>query len=394
MIPITKPALDEEEVLAASETILSGWVTQGPRVAQFERAFADYAGARYACAVSNCTAALQLALHAIGVGPGDEVITVSHSFIATANAIVHCGATPIFIDIEPATYNMNPTLLEAAITGRTKAILPVHQIGLPADLKVILEIARRYSLPVIEDAACAIGSQVRIDGKWEMIGQPQGAVACFSFHPRKVITTGEGGMITTNDPELDRQFRLLRQHAMSVSDTKRHSSKHVVFESYLQPAFNCRMTDIQAAIGSVQLGKLPAKLACRRTLAERYDNAFAEISGLETPQIPEWARPNYQSYALRVTDDFSVSRDQLMQQLLDRGISTRRGIMNAHQEPAYRNLHCGALPESELARDSVVLLPLYETLTCEQQDQVIAAVVESAGAPVCLAAATKNVVSH
>src|SRR5690349_20095064 len=192
MIAIAKPFLGEEEAAAAREAILSGWVTQGPRVEAFEREFAAYVGASHACAVSSCTTALHLALHALGVGPGDEVITVSHSFIATANAVRYCGATPIFIDIDPRTYNMDPALIEAAITPRTKAIMPVHQIGLPCDMPAILAIAQKHGLPVVEDAACAIGSQINVNGNWDRIGKPHGTVACFSFHPRKVITTGDG----------------------------------------------------------------------------------------------------------------------------------------------------------------------------------------------------------
>jgi dTDP-4-amino-4,6-dideoxygalactose transaminase len=370
-IPIGRPNLGEAEAAAAREAILSGWVTQGPQVKAFEDEFAASLGAGFACAVSSCTTALHLALHTLGVGPGDEVITVSHSFIATANAVRYCGAVPVFVDIDPRTYNMDPALIERAITPRTGAILPVHQMGLPCDMPAILAIAERHGLPVVEDAACAIGSAIRVGDRWEPIGRPRGTVACFSFHPRKVITTGDGGMLTTMDRELDRKFRLLRQHGMSVSDLVRHSAKQVVFEEYPILGFNYRMTDIQAAVGRVQLKRLPEILDRRIALANRYTEVIGEIEGLEPPFVPRQVRPNNQSYPIRVTPEFPLGRDELMQTLLERGISTRRGVMNAHQEGAYADPTPVALPHSEAARDQVIVLPLFDGLTPDDQDYVL-----------------------
>jgi perosamine synthetase len=370
-IPIAKPELGEEEAAAARDAILSGWVTQGPRVTAFEEAFGRYVGAAHACAVSNCTTALHLALHVLGVRPGDEVVTVSHSFIATANVVRYCGATPVFVDIDPHTFNIDPAQIEAAITPRTKAIMPVHQMGMPCDTAAVLAVANRHGLPVVEDAACAIGSEIKWGERWERIGRPHGAVACFSFHPRKIVTTGDGGMLTTSDPALDAKFRLLRQHAMSVPDTTRHAAKTVIFEEYPEVGFNYRMTDIQAAVGSVQLRRLPGILARRIELAERYTRELATIPGLVPPHVPNFARPNYQSYPVRVTAEYPLTRDALMNRLLAAKVSTRRGIMNAHQEAAYSGDGPYYLPESEAARDGTVLLPLYHSMSDADQDYVI-----------------------
>ncbi len=372
MIPIAQPFLGTEEAEAASAAVLSGWLSQGPQVAAFEAEFAEYVGAAYACAVSNCTTALHLALLGLEIGPGDEVITVSHSFIASANAIRQCGGVPVFVDVAPGTYNIDPAEIARAITHRTRAILCVHQIGMPCDLAGVMAVARPLGIPVIEDAACAIGSEIRIDGQWVRIGVPVGDVACFSFHPRKVITTGEGGMLTTSDPELDRKFRLWRQHGMSVSDTKRHSSASVIFEDYPVQGYNYRMTDIQAAIGRQQLKRLPDILSRRRALAARYHALLADVEGITPPQEPEWARSNWQSYCVAL--DAGLDQVRIMQSMLDQGIATRRGIMCIHLEDAHADLpRRHPLWESERARDHSILLPLYAQMTDEVQDRVVAA---------------------
>ena len=381
-VPVARPCLGQEEVLAASRAILSGWVTQGPEVASFEKEFAAFVGAPHACAVSSGTTALHLALLAVGVRPGDEVITVSHSYIATANSIRYCGAIPVFVDIDPGTFNIDPRRIEPAIGERTRAILCVHQMGMPCNLNSILEIAHKHGLPVVEDAACAIGSEILWRGQWEKIGKPHGDIACFSFHPRKLLTTGDGGMLTTSSAEIDRKLRLWRQHGMSVPDTVRHSSREVVFESYPELGFNYRLTDIQAAIGREQLKRIPDALARRRQMATRYHELLADVPGLVLPTEPDWARTNWQSYCVRLPE--GTDQRQVMQKMLDDGIATRRGIMCAHLEPAYREAgtwrcaqtgckpagSCPNLTESELVQSRGVILPLFSQMTENQQSQV------------------------
>lgn len=375
MIPIAKPLLGDEEAQAASAAVLSGWVSQGPQVAAFEKEFASYTGARHACAVSNCTTALHLALQGLGVGPGHEVITVSHSFIAGANAIRQCGATPVFVDIEADGYNIDPAAVAEAIGPRTRAILVVHQMGMPCDLATIVPLAKSYGLSIVEDAACAIGSEIVHADRWTRVGAPIGDVVCFSFHPRKVITTGEGGMLTTNQPELDAKFRLWRQHGMSVSDTARHGSPKVIFEAYPVRGYNYRMTDIQAAVGRKQLERLPGIIRARRRLAACYAHALARVDGVTAPVEPAWARSNWQSYPVRL--DTHIDQRQVMQGMLDRGIATRRGIMNMHQEAAQADLPLAfPLPHSEMARDHTMLLPLYAQMSEEDLNRVVEALAE------------------
>jgi len=375
VIPISKPVLGEEEMQRVRNVMLGGWITQGPEVAGFEKLVAEYTGARHAVACSSGTAALHMALVALGIGRGDEVIVPSMSFIASANAVCAAGAQPVFAEIEPGTFNLDPADVERRITPRTRAVMLVHQIGLPCDIDRFSELGRRRNVKIFEDAACALGSRykdVRIGTHTEL--------ACFSFHPRKIISTGEGGMITTNDDACAAHLRQLRQHGMSVPDTIRHESRRVIFEEYSIPGYNYRLTDLQAAIGIEQMRRLEGLVQRRRELAGRYHRLLGGVAGVETLSEPDWARTNFQSYAVLLTGDGAVAREHIMQQMLDAGVATRRGIMTAHREPAYVAMHgAQSLPVTERASDRSLLLPLFPQMTEGEQDQVVAALQRALG---------------
>jgi dTDP-4-amino-4,6-dideoxygalactose transaminase len=306
------------------------------------------------------------------VGPGDEVIVPSLSFIATANAVWQCGAQPVFADIDARTYNLDADAAERAITPRTKVIMPVHQVGLPADMDRFLALGEQYGVTIVEDAACAIGASY----KQRRIGS-LGPLACFSLHPRKVITTGEGGMIAVHDFAVAERLRRLRAHAMDVSDLARHAARDVVIESYPERGFNARMTDMQAAVGLCQLGVLDTVLATRARLAQRYTEALGQIPGLEPPYDPPYARRTWQSYCVRVTSASAVGRTELMRRLLADGIPTRRGVMAIHREAAFAGT-ADDLPHTDAAARDVLMLPLFPDLTFQQQDYVIARLAEHA----------------
>jgi len=371
-IPVARPSVGREEEAAVLQVLRSGWISQGPKVAEFEREFAAFVGAPHAVAVSSCTTALHLAMLVAGIGKGDEVICPSLSFIATANAIRYVGAEPVFVDIDPGTYNLDPIKVGEAITDRTRAILAVHQVGMPADMEELGKISRRHGLVLLEDAACASGSIYNS----ARIGLPHSLLACFSFHPRKVLSTGEGGMITTADEEIASRLKRLRQHAMSVSDLARHSSSKIVAETYDEVGFNFRMTDMQAALGVVQLSRLPGFLERRRDRAARYTTGLAQIPFLVPPAEPQGSKSNFQSYMMRLVENAPFTRDDMMQWLLDRGISTRRGVMPIHRELPYANQDWNTrLPETNKAADQAIILPLYDQMTDDDQDYVIESII-------------------
>ncbi|MFD4674013.1 DegT/DnrJ/EryC1/StrS family aminotransferase [Lentzea sp. NPDC058450] len=364
-----RPLLGEEEALAAAEAVRSGWVAQGPRVREFEEAFAASVGARHGVAVSSCTTGLHLAVHLLGIGAGDEVVVPSLSFIATANSVRYTGATPVFADVEVETGNLSASTVEPVLTDRTRAVMVVHQAGVPADVDAIKALCEPRGIAVIEDAACAAGSTYK--------GKPVGTnatVAAWSFHPRKLLTTGEGGMVTVDDAEWATRLKRLREHGMSVSAADRHHGGSAVIEQYLETAFNYRMTDIQAAVGLVQLSKLDAIIARRRELAARYHELLTDLD-ITTVRDPECGTTNYQSFWVWLPE--GADRQEVLAGLAERGVSARRGIMASHLEPAYDGHPATNLPVTEAFTTRTLILPLFHDMTESEQDTVVSALSET-----------------
>jgi perosamine synthetase len=369
-----RPYFGREEEEAVAAVIRSGWVAAGQQLAAFERRFAEVCGAKHAVGVSSWTTGGFLVLKALGVGPGDEVIVPSLTFIASVNVIVHAGATPVFVDIDPRTFNLDPKDVARQIGPRTKAILPVDQLGMPCEIDRILELAKPRGLLVIQDAACAIGSRFR--------GQPIGGIApitIFSLHARKVVTTGEGGMILTNDAALAARLRMLRHQGMSLSDFERHSAGPTTFESYPEIGYNFRITDIQAAIGVCQLDRFDELLTRRRKVAERYIAALSNHPVVEPPYVPAHVTPNWQSFQVRVRPNSPIDRNIMMERLHAEGIATRRGVMASHLEPPYQSLGY-RLPATERAAAECLQLPMHSGMTEAEVDVVLAAIDRACGA--------------
>jgi perosamine synthetase len=372
-IPIMKPWLGEEEAEAAATAIASGWVAQGPKVAAFEEAVAAHLEARHGVAVSSCTTALHLCMVILEVTAGDEVVVPSLSFIATANAVRYVGGTPVFADVDPVTQNVTAQTIEPVLTPATRAVVVVHQGGMPADLDEIHRLCTPRGIVVVEDAACAIGSTYR--------GRPIGGhsdLVALSFHPRKVITTGEGGMILTGRQDWSERLRRLREHGMSVSAAARHEATTLIVEEYLETGYNFRMTDIQAAVGIVQLSRLGEIVRRRRELAGRYQEGLGDTQGLAVARDPFYGESNFQSFWIILSDDFPMERNDLIAFLMSRGISPRRGIMASHLEPAYRGHPHADLSVTENLTRRSLLLPLFHALSDDEQARVIDSIREAA----------------
>lgn len=378
MIPITKPFFDEREEQAVREVLRSGWVVQGPKVREFEARISEFTRSQFALATTSCTTALHLSVLALGVGPGDEVIVPAFTFVASANAVEYVGARPMFVDIDLETFNIDVEAMKAALSPRTRAIMPVHLFGLCADMEAIIPVARHHRVAVIEDAACAVGAfcQGKHAGTW-------GEVGCLSFHPRKSITTGEGGMVLTEEDSVAKEVARLRDHGATMSDHARHERRIPLLPEYPVVGYNYRMTDVQGAIGVEQVKKLSEILRSKRRLAARYDAYLRRLPWLRPQVIPKGYEHGYQAYVclfapqepnLENLARLHHQRNELMAALGERGVATRQGTHAVVLQSYYAekfNLHPQEFPNAAMADQLSVALPLFPQMTDEEQDFVV-----------------------
>lgn len=367
-IPFMKPWVGDEEWQAMRDVISSGWVSQGPVVAEFEKVVAEYVGSRFAVAVNSCTSGMHLALRILGIKPGDEVLLPDSTCMANANAVMMAGAKPVFVDIDYQTGNLDPAVLEKYITPKTKALLGVDQVGIPAELDALAEITRSRGLHFVDDAATALGGKF----KGKRLGG-HGFPTTFSFHPRKTITTGEGGMLVSDDEALVNRARVLRSAGANVSDLVRHSAKGTIVQHYDEAGYNYRMTDMQAAMGIVQMKKIESILAQREKQARKYDKALLNVNHFVLPEIPDYIQPAHTSYFVKIHDDSPLTVTRIVDELASRGIASRHGIQPLHREPAFKNENYQdeMYPMTCKLAERSFFLPIYPGLPDASQDRII-----------------------
>ncbi|MBB3282891.1 dTDP-4-amino-4,6-dideoxygalactose transaminase [Mitsuaria sp. PDC51] len=381
-LPFALPELGDEEIAEVVDTLRSGWITTGPKARRFEQAFAEFLNEpQIECiAVNSATAGLHLALEALGIGPGDEVITTTHTFTATAEVVRYMGADVKLVDIDPKTMNIALDQIEAAITPRTKAIIPVHYAGLAVDMLTLLDIARRHGLKVVEDAAHALPTTL----EKELIGTMGSNATVFSFYANKTMTTGEGGMLVTRDAELAKRARVMRLHGINRDAFDRFTAKVPSwYYEIVAPGFKYNLTDIAAAMGLHQLKRLPAFQRRREQIAARYFEALADLPLILPPQAPEGDVHSWHLYVLRLTEDAPIGRDEFIERLFEQGIGCSVHYVPLHQHPYWKErygLTPEMFPESQKAYERTVTIPLYTAMTDEQVERVIAAVRRALGA--------------